>query len=93
MCKRNGNPKRSSRFICLRCMQLNQCGSGIQRGGHQREKYHIKDLMCINPGCKCKTKNIEVRWCDSYEEIYERAVRERVNYYSETENKHDRKVG
>lgn len=34
MCKRNGNPKRSSRFICLRCMQLNQCGSGDTEQHH-----------------------------------------------------------
>lgn len=33
-----GNPKRSSQFLCLRCMQINQLGSGIQRGGHTREK-------------------------------------------------------
>lgn len=36
---------------------------------------------------------MEIRWCDSYEEIYDRAVRERANYYPETENKSNRKVG
>lgn len=33
-----GNPKRSSQFLCLHCMQINHLGSGIQRGGHVREK-------------------------------------------------------
>lgn len=43
-----GNPKRSSKFLCLNCMKINELGSGIQRGGHQREKWHIKDLVyCI----------------------------------------------
>ena len=89
---KNGNPKRASRFICMKCMSENQL-AGIQRFGHQREKYHVKDLLCINPGCKCTTKNMEIRWCDTYDEIYERAVKERVNYYPETENKFNRKVG
>ena len=92
MCKRNGNPKRSSRFICLKCMKLNQLGSGIQRGGHQREKYHIKDLMCLNCKDEDITKNIEVRWCDNYDEIYKKAVEIRSRYYQE-ENNNDRKVG
>ena len=28
-----GNPKRSSKFLCLNCMKINELGSGIQRGG------------------------------------------------------------
>ena len=30
LCKRNENPKRNSRFICLRCLQENKVGAGIQ---------------------------------------------------------------
>lgn len=57
-----GNPKRSSKFLCLNCMKINELGSGIQRGGHQREKWHIKDLACFNkPCCGKQTKNIEIR--------------------------------
>lgn len=82
----------SSRFICLKCMQLNPCGSGIQRGGHQREKYHIKDLMCLH----CKdieaTKNIEIRWCDTYDDVYKKAMEIRNDYYEE-DNNENRKVG
>ena len=95
MCRyKNGNPKRSSSFICLHCMKLNQL-AGIQRFGHQREKYHIKDLLCINSECRefSATKNIEIRWCDTYEEIYEKALEIRSKYYPETENNNNRKAG
>ena len=53
-----GNPKKMSRFICCKCLKENQLGSGIQRA-NQREKGHIKDLTCLNPGCNGNiTKNI-----------------------------------
>ena len=73
-------------------MQINSCGSGIQCGGHQREKYHIKDLMCLH--CKDMeiTKNIEIRWCDNYADVYEKAMEIRNKYYEE-ENNENRKVG
>lgn len=65
-------------------MQLNQL-SGIQRGGKQREKFHIKDLLCIR--CCSSTKNMEIRWCDTYEEIYEKALQVKERYYfGKTEN-------
>ncbi len=83
MCKRNGSPQRQSRFICLKCLQMNHVGAGIQRGGHRRSKYHIKDLLCLY--CKCETQNIEIRDCDAYEDIYAQAVKIRSKYY-ETEN-------
>ena len=74
MCRcRMGNPKRSSRFICCKCLKENQLGSGIQRS-NQRSKYHIKNLTCINPGCNGDiTKNIEVRYCDSFDELMQKA--------------------
>ena len=87
-----GNPKRASQFICLKCMKINQLGSGIQRGGHQREKYHIKDLLCLTCKDMETTKNIEIRWCDNYEDVYEKAMEIRSNYY-EVENNENRKVG
>lgn len=73
-------------------MQLNPCGSGVQRGGHQREKYHIKDLMCLYCKDRETTKNIEIRWCDNYEDVYEKALEIRNKYY-EAENNENRKVG
>lgn len=84
MCRyKMGNPKRSSRFICCRCLKENRIGLGIQRGGHQREKGHIKDLTCINPGCDGTiTKNIEIRYCDGFEEIMEKAKELHKVYYS-----------
>ena len=82
MCRcRMGNPKRSSRFICCKCLKENQLGSGIQRS-NQRSKYHIKDLTCINPGCNGDiTKNIEVRYCDSFDEMMEYAEELHREYY------------
>ena len=76
-----GNPKKSSRFICLHCLKENMIGSGIQRN-NQREKGHVKDLTCINPGCNGMiTKNIEVRYCDSFGEMMIRAEELHREYY------------
>lgn len=75
---KNGHPKLSSRFICVKCLQLNNVGAGIQRGS-QREKGHIKDLYCIN--CREVTKNQEIRYCDEYSEILEMAINNQLIYY------------
>ena len=74
-----GNPKRSSRFICLKCLKENQLGSGIQRA-NQREKGHVKDLYCLQ--CKAVTKNLEVRYCDSFDEMMDKAEELHREYYS-----------
>lgn len=85
MCRcKNGNPKKSSHFICIKHQGENCLGAGIQRGGHQREKWHRKDLYCVK--CREVTKNLEVRWCDDYIEAYEIAEKLREEYYPETEN-------
>lgn len=79
MCRcRMGNPKKKSQFICLRCLRINQLGDGIQRI-QQREKFHIKDLTCMN--CRCITKNIEIRHCDWLEEIKDKAEKLHIEYY------------
>ena len=62
-----GNPKKQSRFICLKHCGENHILDGLQRGGHQREKKHIKDAFCII--CQETVKNLEVRYCDNYQEI------------------------
>lgn len=79
-CK-NGNPKKASRFICLKCLNENMLARGIQRK-NQREKEHIKDLICLN--CKTITKNEEVRYCDFYDEIYKLAKIKRESYYTDS---------
>lgn len=63
MCKRNGHPERSSKFICLRCLRENQVGGGIPRQ-NTKEKDHVKDIICLCTHLEMKTKNLEVRWCD-----------------------------
>lgn len=64
-----GNPKKKSRFFCLHCMKENYLASGIQRK-KQREKWHIKDITCLNQGCQGMiTKNLEIRYCDDFLEM------------------------
>lgn len=80
---KNGNPKRQSRFICLSCMKENMLASGIQRK-LQREKGHIKDLYCLN--CQQICKCCEVRYCDSFNDVYNYASEIRGTYYPDIEN-------
>ena len=81
---KNGNPKRASSFICLKCLDWKFTYiQGIQRGGHQREKGHTKNLYCIY--CNEITRNTEVRWRDSYDEMMDRAIEVHREYYSEYE--------
>ena len=54
---------------------------GLQRGGHQREKKHVKDAFCIE--CQDITKNLEVRYCDSFDEMMQKAEELHREYYSE----------
>ena len=77
MCRcRMGNPKKMSRFICLKCLQVGI--PGIQRKS-QREKYHVKDLFCCN--CQMETKHIEIRHCDWLEEVKDKAEKLHIEYY------------
>lgn len=84
MCRRNnyrdGNAKKSSRFICLRCLRENCVGQGIQRP-NTKEKDHIKNLSCLCVRMEYKTKNLEVRWCDDFKEQMERATEIQNKYY------------
>lgn len=69
MCRcRMGNPKKMSRFICIRCLKENVVGQNIQRKS-QREKGHVKDLICLCTGLQDITKNVEVRYCDNFQEM------------------------
>ena len=74
-----GNPKKMSRFICLQHCGENHVLDGLQRGGHQREKYHVKDLFCTY--CKQETKHIEIRHCDWMDEVMMRAEELHREYY------------
>ena len=81
MCRcRMGNPKKKSQFICLRCLRINQLGDGIQRN-QQREKFHIKDLTCMCVNLEEITKNLEVRYCDSFDEMMDKAEELHREYY------------
>jgi chromatin remodeling complex protein RSC6 len=78
---KNGNPKKKSRFICCKCLQENMIGTGIQREHKQREKNHVKDLYCLED--KEVTKNLEVRYCDIFEEMMDKASELHIEYYGE----------
>lgn len=78
-CK-NGNAKKSSRFICLRCLKQNYVGVGIQRP-NTKEIDHVKNLSCLCVRMKYQTKNLEVRWCDDFKERMERAIEMRPDFY------------
>ena len=77
-----GNPKRKSRFICLRCLNENVVGDGIQRE-NQREFGHIKNLYCLCTGLQERTKNLEVRYCDNYPDMLIEAEILSIQYYDE----------
>lgn len=73
-----GNPKKMSRFICLKHCGENLVGLGIQRS-RQRKKHHIKDLYCLQ--CNEVVKNLEVRHCDSFQEMMDKAKVLHIEYY------------
>lgn len=82
MCRcryRYGNPKKQSRFICCKHLGVNHVLDGLQRGGSQREKKHIKDAFCIE--CGDIVKNIEVRYCDNFDEMMIEAEKLHTEYY------------
>lgn len=79
-----GNPKKKSRFICLKCGKMDQCIDGIQRNGREREKYHIKDMWCCH--CKEETKCLEVRYKDYLPDILQRAEILHDKYYGRNRN-------
>lgn len=77
--RKMGNPQKSSKFICCKCLTENQMGAGIQRI-QQREKGHIKDLTCLK--CNKITKNVEIRYCETFEEMLREAKKVHLQEYS-----------
>lgn len=82
MCKRHDNINRSSEFICLRCLNNNQVGDKMRRP-NMREKDHVKNLFCLCTKLQMRTKNLEVRWCDDFDERMEYAKKIKPKYYDE----------
>jgi hypothetical protein len=69
-CK-NGNPKKKSRFICLKCLNYKTtCIDGVQRK-NQRESGHIKDNVCIRCG---NVQTMEIRYCDYLPDVMKKAI-------------------
>jgi hypothetical protein len=59
---------------------------GMQRIHRQREEEHRKNIFCIY--CKERTVNLEVRYCDDFDEKMDKAITLHEEYYGK-----DRKVG
>ena len=57
-------------------------GQGIQRP-KTKEKDHIKNIRCLCVHMQCKTKNLEVRWCDDFKERMERAKEMTRDFYDD----------
>lgn len=65
MSKRKGNPKKSSEFICLRCLRIEGCTcNGLQRIHNMRKENHVKNQWCAF--CKEEVKALEIREKDFY---------------------------
>ena len=81
MCRcRMGNPKRSSVFICLKCLDWKFTYiQGIQRS-NQRELGHIKDNVCSHCG---EVKTMEVRHCDYLPDIMKKAIKKHNELYGD----------
>lgn len=80
--RKMGNPQKMSRFICCKCLTENKLGDGIQRI-RQREKGHLKNLTCFK--CNEITKNIEIRYCETFDEIIYKARKVHLNEYSKND--------
>ena len=77
--------KKSSEFICLSCLDWKTTYIRDIQRHQQREPFHIKDNGCLRCG---EVKTMEVRYCDSFQEMMDKAVELHKEYYGQ-----DRKVG
>lgn len=80
MSKKYDNTKKSSQFICLRCLKKNQVGDKMRRP-NMRKKNHVKNLFCLCTHLEERTKNLEVRWNDDFDERMRYAKKIRSKYY------------
>lgn len=62
-------------------MKRNQVGDKMKRP-KTREKDHVKNLLCLCTHLQMRTKNLEVRWCDDFEERMEYAKKIKSKYYN-----------
>lgn len=53
------------------------------RRPNMREKDHIKNLCCLCTKLQMRTKNLEVRWCNDFDERMEYAKKIKPRYYDE----------
>lgn len=80
----NGNGKKSSRFICLSCLNWKTTYvQGVQRN-NQRELGHIKNNVCSHCG---EVKTMEVRYCDYLPDIMKKAIVEHNKLYNDNVTK------
>ena len=78
-CK-DGNAKKSSQFICLKCLNYKTTFiPGVQRI-NQREPDHVKTSRCLKCG---DVDTMEVRYCDYLPYIMKKAIRKHNELYND----------
>ena len=77
---KNGNPKRASSFICLKCLDWKFTYiQGIQRS-KQGELGHIREHVGSHCG---EVKTMEGRNCDDLPDIMKKAIRKHNELYDD----------
>lgn len=72
------NYKNQSRFICLKCLQIDGTINGIYRL-KRRKNGHIKDMWCCH--CKETVKALEVKYNNYLPDMMYKAERLHNDYY------------
>lgn len=76
----NGNGKKASKFICLKCLNWKTIYTQDIQRLSQREKFHEKNTRCLKCG---EIKGMEVRYCDYLPEIMEMAILRHNEIYND----------
>lgn len=72
------NRKNQSRFICLKCLNLDGTIDGIYRP-QKRKNGHVKDMWCCH--CKETVKTLEVKYNDYLPDMMDKAEELHKEYY------------
>ena len=76
----NGNGKKASEFICLKCLDWRTTYTQDIQRKNQREIEHVKNTECLRCG---KIKSMEVRYCDYLPDIMRKAMKKHNELYND----------
>lgn len=77
----NGNGKKASKFICLKCLDWRTTYTQDIQRKNQREIDHIKTSGCIRCG---DVDTMEVRYCDYLPDIMKKAMKKHNELYNDS---------